>query len=370
MARKRRDMGSFNLSFLDCMCCGFGAVVLFFMIITANAAERKDMLRRDLLARAETLQNSIDFEDSRRLDLEDARNRTQESEETADQQGEQLVRAVAELSTSLEDLRNDTLSREEHINALKTDLQSLETDSKRLEAASASEEETGRNIRQFVGDGDRQYLTGLKMGGERPVILIDASASMLDETIVNIIRRRNMATAQKMKSRKWNQVVESVDWITTQLSASSQFQVYVFAGEAWPVVSGSDGRWLDASDPKNLDESVASLGKVIPEGGTNLHAAFEAIARLRPRPDNIFLLTDGLPTLDSPPSERSRFSRKTVDESDRIALFGSALKKLPKGIPVNTLLFPLEGDPHAALAYWQLAQSSGGSFIAPSADWP
>ena len=44
MARKRRDMGSFNLSFLDCMCCGFGAVVLFFMIITASAAERKDML--------------------------------------------------------------------------------------------------------------------------------------------------------------------------------------------------------------------------------------------------------------------------------------------------------------------------------------
>ena len=91
---------------------------------------------------------------------------------------------------------------------------------------------------------------------------------------------------------------------------------------------------------------------------------------LRPRPDNVFLLTDGLPTLDRPLNERSRFARKTVDESRRIGLFGSALEKLPRGIPVNVLLYPLEGDPHAAQAYWALAQSTGGSFISPASDWP
>lgn len=370
MARKRRDMGSFNLSFLDCMCCGFGAVVLFFMIITANAAERKDLLRRDLLARAETLANDISVEERRRLDLEEARNRTQASETTADQQGEALFRAVAELSTSLSELRNDALSREEHINALKADLVSLETDNKRLEAASASDVETGRNIRQFVGDGDRQYLTGLKVGGKRPVVLVDASASMLDETIVNIIRRRNMTTPEKMKSPKWNRVVESVDWITAQLAPSSEFQIFVFSGEAKSVIPGSERSWLSADDPKDLEESIERLGEVVPTGATNLRAAFEAVSQLRPPPDNIFLLTDGLPTLDRPPGERSRFARKTVDESKRLELFGSALEKLPRGIPVNTLLYPLEGDPHAALAYWQLAQTTGGSFISPSSDWP
>ncbi len=30
--RKRRDMETFNLSFLDVVCCGFGAVILFLVI--------------------------------------------------------------------------------------------------------------------------------------------------------------------------------------------------------------------------------------------------------------------------------------------------------------------------------------------------
>ena len=31
MARKRRSGEVFSMSFLDCMSCGFGAVVLFFL---------------------------------------------------------------------------------------------------------------------------------------------------------------------------------------------------------------------------------------------------------------------------------------------------------------------------------------------------
>ena len=37
----------------------------------------------------------------------------------------------------------------------------------------------GQQIRTFKGEGDRQYLTGLKLGGERTLILVDRSASML-----------------------------------------------------------------------------------------------------------------------------------------------------------------------------------------------
>jgi hypothetical protein len=47
-----------------------------------------------------------------------------------------------------------------------------------------------------------------------------------------------------------------------------------------------------------------------------------------------------------------------------------AIREIPPGIPVNTLLFPMEGDYDAAVAYWALAHTSGGSFISVSRDWP
>ena len=41
MARKRRPFEVFSMSFLDCMSCGFGAVILFFMIINAQVKARR-----------------------------------------------------------------------------------------------------------------------------------------------------------------------------------------------------------------------------------------------------------------------------------------------------------------------------------------
>ena len=39
--KKRRAFEVFRLSFLDCICCGFGAVMLFYTIIRRRAASRK-----------------------------------------------------------------------------------------------------------------------------------------------------------------------------------------------------------------------------------------------------------------------------------------------------------------------------------------
>ena len=32
MARRRRDIEAFSLSFLDCICCGFGAIILLLVL--------------------------------------------------------------------------------------------------------------------------------------------------------------------------------------------------------------------------------------------------------------------------------------------------------------------------------------------------
>jgi hypothetical protein len=77
------------------------------------------------------------------------------------------------------------------------------------------------------------------------------------------------------------------------------------------------------------------------------------------------LITDGLPTLSDRGSNNA-----LVTPSERIELYEEALEELPRGIPVNIVLLPLEGDPSAAAAFWQLAQYTQGSFITPSKDWP
>ena len=93
--------------------------------------------------------------------------------------------------------------------------------------------------------------------------------------------------------------------------------------------------------------------------------AFEAIQNLDPAPDNIFLLTDGLPTQ----GKRSPSRETMVRPEQRAKYFDQALRALPP-TPVNVLLFPMDGDPFAAEAYWSLAIRSKGSFMAPSQDWP
>jgi len=43
---------------------------------------------------------------------------------------------------------------------------------------------------------------------------------------------------------------------------------------------------------------------------------------------------------------------------------------VPRGTAINVILLPMEGDPQAAGAYWQLARSTDGAYLAPSKDWP
>src|SRR6185295_10597741 len=96
-----------------------------------------------------------------------------------------------------------------------------------------------QSARSFVGQGDRQYLTGLKVGGDRVLVLLDSSASMLDETIVNVIRRRNMPDDQKQQSRKWRRATKTVEWLMSQLPLDGKFQIYTFNTSAQPLIEGS-----------------------------------------------------------------------------------------------------------------------------------
>ena len=123
------------------------------------------------------------------------------------------------------------------------------------------------------------------------------------------------------------------------------------------------GRLL--ADQDQLNDVVTALGKLVPAGGTSLENAFQAALEMSPLPDNIFLITDGLPTQGATAPRGSKISGR-----DRMKLFERAMGLLPRSIPVNIILAPMEGDPMAASAYWQLAQLTAGSFLSPAEDWP
>jgi hypothetical protein len=188
---------------------------------------------------------------------------------------------------------------------------------------------------------------------------------MLDSTLVNIIRTRNMAVAQKREAPKWQRVVKTVDWISTQLPITSRYQIWNFSNETTSVLPGTEDVWLEVADRDQLNEAIRAVERLVPDHGTNMEQVFRAAANMSPRPDNIFLITDGLPTL----SDRGT-SKRLITPSERMELFTDAVEELPQGVPVNIILMPLEGDPSAAAAFWQLAQFSQGAFMTPSKDWP
>ena len=361
----RRTVNIFSLSFLDAMTCGFGAVVLFYMVINSSVGLRTQEVTADRQAEVDLLEVEV-LEGFK--DLVEVRNSVREAEDEIELTrglSSRLIETLKVIQVELATYDLDTLSRKEHINRLVTDLKTLEQDARRLAAQAPSEETPGDRVRQHVGDGDRQYLTGLKVGGKRILILVDSSASMLDDTIVNIIRRRNLPDEVKIKADKWQQAVRTVDWVATQLPRDSRFQIYTFNEVAGPVLAETAGKWLDSGDAEVLDRAVSAVAGTVPRDGTNLYEGFKSISSLQPPPDNLILLVDGLPTLG-----KSRAKGRTVSGKQRVKHFNAAIDELPRGLPVNVILFPMEGDPLAASAFWKVALASHGSFMSPAEDWP
>ena len=353
------------MSFLDCMSCGFGAVILFFMIINSQVIHDSETPPEQ--AQAETVKLEFEILEQRK-NLVLARNTMEKLEDEkirAEDQIAQIIALIEKLKKELVQYDAVTLARIERVEKLQSDIEKLEEEKNRLLAQQKENEGEGTRVRTFIGDGDRQYLTGLKVGGERILVLVDTSASMLDRKIVNIIRRRNMSDENKLRSLKWRQAVASVDWLSAQFPAESKFQIYTFNTEARPVLDGSENVWLEVGDGKQLDEAIRKLRRTVPEEGTNLKSAYEVINSLNPPPDNVLLLVDGLPTMDSPTAERGM-----VTGAERLRYHYDAIDVLPSGVPINVLLYPMEGDYQASIAYWLLAYQTGGSYMSISKDWP
>ena len=54
----------------------------------------------------------------------------------------------------------------------------------------------------------------------------------------------------------------------------------------------------------------------------------------------------------------------------RVRLFDDAVGALPDGVPVDTVLLQLRGEPQAPHRFWELARLTNGTLFMPSKDWP
>ncbi len=363
MARKaaKRRFTVFSLSFLDVMSCGFGAVVLIFLVINHRIDDATKAVDRELLSESRKLDYLIVAAQENLADLQ--RQVLASRKRVAD--ARQQLLAVAEdrdrRRDETDELEARTIARRESIEELKSDVESRELDVERLQAE--EQEADGAKIRDIKGEGDRQYLTGLFVGGTHVLIALDASASMLDQSIVQIVRRRNMSRERQLSAAKWQRAQRTVEWLAAQIPLDSHFQIALYNAQARLLLTPP--KWHRITDPKALGGALEELAEVVPTGGTNLAGLADAIAPLSPPPDNIFLITDGLPTRATTPPRGA-----TVNGRQRRRLFNDAVKALPRQVPINTILFPLEGDPGASAAYWELARRTGGTYISPSEDWP
>lgn len=361
----RRKVTPFSLSFLDIMFCGFGAVVLLVLVLNHDTVKSREEVFTDLRAEAVRLQKEVLTGEENLVETRNSLEATERDIVLMQGESERVINTIKALQIEVARMSNETLASREHVNQLTSDLKSLDEAQKRLGAATEADRDAGEKVREFKGEGDRQYLTGLKMGGKRILILIDASASMLDETIINIIRRRNLDAASRINAPKWQRTLSTADWLVSNLPATSQFQVYSFNTRAKAALAGSDGKWLQASSRSDVDGSISALSRIAPAGGTSLYHAFSVANDMVPKPDNILLVTDGLPT-----QGRSKPVSTTVSADKRLDHFEKAARVLDGKIPINTILLPMEGDAFAAAAFWQLAINSQGSFMTPSRDWP
>jgi len=358
--RRKRRFTTFSLSFLDIMSCGFGAVALIFLIIKHGSDHDIEAENQDLAAEVNLLQEEVEFG---REHLVLARNTLDvTSDELAETQGlaRRIIEQIEAVKGNIAEV--DSANEEQDIKRLQEKLKKLEEAKKNLEEEN---KKLGNNVRKFVGDGDRQYLTGLRLGGDRILILLDASASMLGDELIKVIRTRNMSSRVKRETEKWRRAVNTVSWLTAQFPQDSQYQIYTFNTGFRAAIPGTEDRWLNVDDRDQLDKAIKELDEIVPDDGTSLERVFNAINAMTPLPDNIILITDGLPT-----QGMKRPSGATISARDRRDLFRRAVKVLPKDVPVNVILAPMEGDPFAASEFWKLAMETQGSFLAPSRDWP
>ncbi|MFC3122913.1 VWA domain-containing protein [Agaribacter flavus] len=354
---KRRKEEGFNLAFLDVMACGLGAVILILILVKFSSntdvpVEELARLQQELAA----LENQSD-----------------------------------DLAQSLQDEAQITAAKTATVEALRARIQQLtvqqEAVSKALQdqitvvadldsAIAAVAPQTADDVISTPNVQEESYLLGLKVEGKGIGILVDTSASMVDEALIGIIRRKIGSDTDKRQGKKWQRTLRIARWLLARLPENAEFSVMAFNNKAQVMGKRAINR---AGSTDDLQAVISDINKLTPSEGTNLEVALKHMARTFPNMTDLYVITDGLPTLVEknsgfPQSRKCKpieGLQSTITGECRMEAFAHTLRTNPlAGVRTNIILLPLEGDPTAPGAYWSWAERTQGTFIAPASTWP
>ena len=155
--RRKRQTNVFSLAFLDVMSCGFGAVVLIFLIINHNSQDQPPQ-DDDLLTQLRLL----DFEVLRGQEelyalVEDAENTQAQLANTATERAAKEAE-LAKLIEQLQEVEGLSLAEIAAAAKLRSDIESRKTEVKRLQALERAN--AGSDLRVIEGEGGHRLRDG------------------------------------------------------------------------------------------------------------------------------------------------------------------------------------------------------------------
>lgn len=350
--RRVRSFQVFSLAFLDCICCGFGAMILIFVLTIGKAPERNASVLSELQEAISRISAAIRRTENETADMDKMLKARVLDRSSKDEKRESSKKSVRDLEFELSLMLEKRSALKEELDKLLGEKKAIPTQEEKAPIPIPNEQR-------------RQYLTGFNFEGKYIVFLVEASGGMIGYTVDEVIGRMALSDEDKRKTEKWRRVVRSVQWIVANLGAKQAYQIVTFNKEAKVLVPEKEFEWYQPLDRETTASVLKKLGDVTPQSGGNLERAFTYVREHFPLADGIVLITDSLPTLsDTYPSSGP------TDDRERERFFRAAIKEMPKATPVNILLFPMSGDPAAAFLLWQLADSTRGSMISPSQSWP
>jgi outer membrane murein-binding lipoprotein Lpp len=351
--RRRRSEG-FNLAFLDIMSCGLGAMVLVFILVKYDVSDSN--------AEANNLVAEVRLLESQQVRLQQTLDQLRNTSQTETEKIKKLKEKIAQIKQGLSKKESNLKNKKGELTALKNSIATRPIAHK----DDLIEDDRG---------GEENYLIGLKVEGRRIVVLIDSSASMTDEKLLNIIRRKNSSTQNKKQGPKWLRTKKIVRWLLARTPKVSQLSVLAFNDS---IHSLGKSKWVTVNTDGILKDFYEKLDSIVPTGATNLHKGLQAVSRLNAT--DLYIITDGLPTTgESNYAHLNPFSgcssllgnSKSISGECRVKLFRQTVKDASLAdVKVNIILLPIEGDPSAVNEYWSWAASTGGLVISPAVTWP